>query len=348
MSSILQAIKKAEAEKTRGLSAGETLDEIIDEGLLHRERNGRAGSDGLFSSPRVMIGGAFLLGCLMAIGGIGLLRMSRPSIPERLQELQQATVMAPGSSVVVAPQGQPPTPVSAGSPKAGMVSSASPNTTNTTPMAQAPRVSPVPSGPNTPVSAGGLPSVSGISPLASAQPALPAPPAPASSGSALTSLPFQSSAPGVEPVRSAGTEPLPAPDSTSSPGAVSSTGNEVYVRTPIQPVPASVDTGQPASSSPRSAPPASENAAADAPEMSVENFEWFPQLTAEERERYGIPEIKHYIYSPRYRNRRPAAFVNNTTVYVGSYLPNTNARIIAAGASGLGIEIDGKRYFLKP
>lgn len=70
-------------------------------------------------------------------------------------------------------------------------------------------------------------------------------------------------------------------------------------------------------------------------------------LTETERVRLGLPVLKiNIVGMPSRQNPRAAALINMQKVYVGEYIPNTNARLIGIELRGVGIEVDGRRYYL--
>jgi hypothetical protein len=70
-------------------------------------------------------------------------------------------------------------------------------------------------------------------------------------------------------------------------------------------------------------------------------------LTETERVRLGLPVLKiNIVGMPSKQNPRAAALINMQKVYVGEYIPNTNARLIGIELRGVGIEVEGRRYYV--
>lgn len=72
-----------------------------------------------------------------------------------------------------------------------------------------------------------------------------------------------------------------------------------------------------------------------------------PILTPSEQERLGLPRLKVNFVSQASSTRpHPYALINYNKVYLGEPVPNTNARIIGVSVQGVGIDVDGRRYFV--
>ena len=72
-----------------------------------------------------------------------------------------------------------------------------------------------------------------------------------------------------------------------------------------------------------------------------------PVLTPSEETRLGLPSITiNTVAAPNERQPRPAALVNYSLVYLGETVPGTNARLFAVDVLGIGLEVNGTKYFL--
>ncbi len=114
---------------------------------------------------------------------------------------------------------------------------------------------------------------------------------------------------------------------------------------------------------PESAPSVAEPPAAYTPQPPVEmtpppdysdapigevDLDTLPVLSESERVRLGLPRMKINIVGlPTKRQPRPSALINFEKVYLGEYIKNTNARLIAVELHGVGIEVAGHRYFME-
>ncbi|MBX7259701.1 MAG: hypothetical protein K1Y02_25320, partial [Candidatus Hydrogenedentes bacterium] len=77
------------------------------------------------------------------------------------------------------------------------------------------------------------------------------------------------------------------------------------------------------------------------------NLSALPTLSESERLRLDLPKLKiNMVGLSTKRQPHPSALINLNKVYVGENIPNTDARLIAVELRGVGIEINGRRYFL--
>lgn len=77
------------------------------------------------------------------------------------------------------------------------------------------------------------------------------------------------------------------------------------------------------------------------------NLSALPTLSESERLRLDLPKLKINIVGlPTKRQPHPSALINLNKVYVGENIPNTDARLIAVELRGVGIEVNGRKYFL--
>ncbi len=73
-----------------------------------------------------------------------------------------------------------------------------------------------------------------------------------------------------------------------------------------------------------------------------------PRLTDRMRVSLGLPEFKiRLIGMPTPRKPKSWAVVNMVQVYIDDYVPKTDAKVIAIQLNGIGIEIEGKRFFVE-
>lgn len=85
----------------------------------------------------------------------------------------------------------------------------------------------------------------------------------------------------------------------------------------------------------------------DAPIGDID-LDTLPVLSESERVRLGLPRMKINIVGlPTKRQPRPSALINFEKVYLGEYIKNSNARLIAVELHGVGIEVAGHRYFME-
>lgn len=75
-----------------------------------------------------------------------------------------------------------------------------------------------------------------------------------------------------------------------------------------------------------------------------------PILRGSDRQRHGLDRLQLNMVGVA-TERRPTAFaiINLNKVYIGETIPDTNARLIAVGREGIGIEIvgSGQRYLVQ-
>ena len=73
-----------------------------------------------------------------------------------------------------------------------------------------------------------------------------------------------------------------------------------------------------------------------------------PLLTDRMRMSLDLPEFEiRFIGTPTSRNPRSWAVVNMERIYVDNYIPGTDAKVIAIQLNGIGIEIEGKQFFVE-
>lgn len=73
-----------------------------------------------------------------------------------------------------------------------------------------------------------------------------------------------------------------------------------------------------------------------------------PELSDAERMRLGLPLLKVNFVTTSGRNRsQPSALINYQKVFVGETIPGTRAILVGVDPRGIGIEVDGKRYFVR-
>lgn len=114
-----------------------------------------------------------------------------------------------------------------------------------------------------------------------------------------------------------------------------------------KPIPMPPALQRPPSKPTAQAPPTQPEKRAE-PELPGDiNLSTLAILTETERVRLGLPVLKiNIVGMPSRQNPRAAALINMQKVYVGEYIPNTNARLIGIELRGVGIEVDGRRYYL--
>jgi hypothetical protein len=77
------------------------------------------------------------------------------------------------------------------------------------------------------------------------------------------------------------------------------------------------------------------------------DIEKLPILSESVRVRLGLPPLKINIVGiPNSRNPRASALINMQKVYVGENIPGTSARLIDVNLRGVGVDVNGQRYFL--
>jgi hypothetical protein len=116
----------------------------------------------------------------------------------------------------------------------------------------------------------------------------------------------------------------------------------------VAPEPEPAWTGAPAEPTPApetATPPTPDYSEAPIGEVDLRTL---PMLSESERFRLGLPPLKINIVGlPTKRQPRPSALINFEKVYLGEYIKNTNARLIAVELHGVGIEVAGHRYFME-
>jgi hypothetical protein len=114
----------------------------------------------------------------------------------------------------------------------------------------------------------------------------------------------------------------------------------------VAPEPELAKTGIPAEPAPETEiPPAPDYSDAPIGEVDLRTL---PMLSESERIRLGLPPLKINIVGlPTKRQPRPSALINFEKVYLGEYIKNTNARLIAVELHGVGIEVAGHRYLME-
>jgi hypothetical protein len=116
----------------------------------------------------------------------------------------------------------------------------------------------------------------------------------------------------------------------------------------VAPEPEPAKTGEPAEPAPTqviATAPARDYSEAPIGEVDLRTL---PMMSESERIRLGLPPLKINIVGlPTKRQPRPSALINFEKVYLGEYIKNTNARLIAVELHGVGIEVAGHRYFLE-
>jgi hypothetical protein len=284
MSSILDALKKLESEKSgKERPVEHTNIEAVaaERDLTHRRRNQPDGELIRINSMVLILGGLAVVGVLVAVSAVAALVIVQTTERRRVAD-------------AVSPVAAPLTPTAPFQP---------------VPVADtAPAVpSPVP-----------------LKPVSSE---------PAVADEAVPVPPIESVAPVQEPV--AWIEPDPA--------VVAGAENAV-------PMPTATQRRAPAATippAPARATPPTEEAYVEAPIGDVD-LTTLPVLSESERIRLGLPSLKINIVGlPTKRQPRPSALINFEKVYLGEYIKNTKARLIAVELRGVGIEVAGHRYFME-
>jgi len=73
-----------------------------------------------------------------------------------------------------------------------------------------------------------------------------------------------------------------------------------------------------------------------------------PVLTDRMRTSLDLPKFEiRFIGTPTSRNPRSWAVVNMERIYIDNYVPGTDAKVIAIELNGIGIEIEGKQFFVE-
>jgi len=180
---------------------------------------------------------------------------------------------------------------------------------------------------------------------------------------------------GAAPVQTAPFQPVPVMDvapSVPAPAPLEPVASEpgfeepaarVSAVEPVAPISEPVNWVQPepAVAAPENPPPTrSQRATVPAPEAAAPppaeevapigevDLATLPVLTESERIRLGLPNMKINIVGlPSKRQPRPSALINFEKIFLGEYIPNTRARLIAVDLRGVGIDVGGMRYFLE-
>ncbi|HOE67429.1 MAG TPA: hypothetical protein PLO62_12970 [Candidatus Hydrogenedentes bacterium] len=77
------------------------------------------------------------------------------------------------------------------------------------------------------------------------------------------------------------------------------------------------------------------------------NIRALPMLSPSEMSRLGLPKLTiNMIGTPSESRPRASAMINFNIVYVGDEIQGTSAKLIGVDVKGIGIEIDGSRYFV--
>ena len=274
MSSILDALKKLESEKSgkeRPVERANSEAVAAERDLTRRRRNQPEGEMIRISSMVLILSGLAVIAVLVAVSAVAALIIVRASDGQRFAESAQTLTSAP----------------------------------------------PIPTAPFQPVPAADItPAVPVPAPLK------PVSSEPAVEGAALPIAPIEPVAPTAEPV--ARVEPGPPVVAESAP------------RVP--------------KAAPERAPAAEalpDQARVEAPIGEVD-LTTLPVLTEVERIRLGLPRMKINIVGlPTKRQPRPSALIDFEKVYLGEYIKNSRARLIAVDLRGIGIEIGENRYFME-
>lgn len=116
---------------------------------------------------------------------------------------------------------------------------------------------------------------------------------------------------------------------------------------PARPQPPEAAAPPPESYTPQPVPTAPPAEYSDVPIGEID-LNTLPVLTESERVRLGLPHMKINIVGlPTKRQPRPSALINFEKVYLGEYIKNTRARLVAVELHGVGIEVAGNRYFME-
>ncbi|MGI6461826.1 MAG: hypothetical protein ACOX5J_17375 [Candidatus Hydrogenedentales bacterium] len=93
---------------------------------------------------------------------------------------------------------------------------------------------------------------------------------------------------------------------------------------------------------PRDAPPATKRV--DAGEVDILAL---PELTSSDRRRLGLPDITvNVVGRPSKYRPQPSAMINFSRVVLNEYIPGTQAQLIGVSVHGIGIQVGGERYFV--
>lgn len=314
MSSILDALKKLEAEKAARQAVEQEEDlQFHPEtaaGELVAPPTQYPSATALHLSPMAMvIGGAMFAVLLIAISVTASIVVARNSVSH--------TVVSKNSSTAAPPAAVPPAPPS---------EAALPTPE---PVPAAPEPAPAAPPPDTPPPAAAQP------PLASPAPAL-----------ASAAPPPASIAPPVIPET-----PIPAKTAritvaqAAEPPAEPQNVNPVPPPAPPVQSPPAIVPAVPATTKP---PPAVKPAIVRHPPGPVD-LESLPILRSSERVRYGLENLRLNVLREAGPNRPSGlAIINLNKVYIGEIIPGTRARLIEVKSHGIGIEIadTGERFYV--
>lgn len=351
MSSILDALKKLENEQSDMQVRAAVARRITDEELVAAHTQANRLPDSRMKPVFRVITSALI--ALVVIGGAYLWRHSRMNAggePETtlaivapIQGNAPSVEALPEEPAEVSLEGVEPAPsdTAAGGGVAPGPQAASATSESAQPVSEAPAAPPMqvaaldPDAPGAPGSFGKplSPPDSVTEPLVTPEPEKAVQPEPA-----------------PEPVAVAAPEPVAvaAPVETPQPKAaqplVIAKADPVIV---TRPAPASVVepdiASQPAIKEEGVASPPVERLALEEP-VALNRL---PILTPSEETRLGLPTITiNTVAAPNERQPRPAALINYTLVYLGETIPGTNARLFAVDVLGIGLEVNGTKYFL--
>lgn len=72
-----------------------------------------------------------------------------------------------------------------------------------------------------------------------------------------------------------------------------------------------------------------------------------PELTDSDRRRLGLPEITvNVVGRPSKYRPQPSAMINFSRVVLNEFIPGTRAQLIGVSVHGVGIQVGGERYFV--
>ncbi len=339
MSSILDALKKLEAEK----AARQTVEQEEDlqfhpetaAGELTGAPEPHSPVTALHLSPMAMIiGGAIFAVLLIAISVTASIVVARISVSYTVVSGNNPAALTPVASA---------TPAEAAPPARESVPAAPPSSPEPTPAAATPDT-PAPAAPQPPPTD-----------------AAPAPEAPAPT----PTMPPAITPPIHETTEDGEGEKIPIAQSAEPPSEPPNTESVDLAAPPVQTAPAIPSTAPaspPAyippvipSAVPPTPPPVTPKPAPDVKPAVVRrtpgpvDLESLPILRSSERVRYGLENLRLNVLREAGPNRPSGlAIINLNKVYIGEMIPGTRARLIEVKSHGIGIEIadTGEQFYV--
>jgi len=338
MSSILDALKKVEAEKAAKQVQEEEVEvpfspEAARELFNAPTRHG-IGPGGLPTG--VLIGGGALLGAIV----VALLIVLAVSISRNSQPGQQIATAppVPAETVVVATTVATPAPPPAPAAPVEVPVQMTPAPAPTPAPAVAQHVAAV----TPPPAAAPTPTPAPTPVPAPAPVVAPPPPAPAPAPVAATPPPAQA------PLAPA--PPPPAPEPAREPVAAPEPIQMARAVTP-EPAPAAPAAPVRAATPPPPAPaPTSKSLQERDEKLSTVNVADLPRLRPTEFGRYGLDGISlNMLREPSPDRPNGLAIINLNKIYPGEIIPNTRARLLGVTRNGIGVEItgSGERFYIE-